>query len=104
MVRICSVGIASFCLFIANYLHGVEASVFLPHSSLVDSCNGRHFRDLSSSAALRSKRHELRLNLQRSKRSAGYGTAMMMPGYGVVEQVFVGALNNEMEQHCLRMA
>jgi hypothetical protein len=81
--------IAYIFLLIAALVTTSDASVFLPHARVVDTQSSSLLSPLSSKA-----KKELRLNLHRSKRSyaAGASTAMMIPGYGVAEQVFVGML------------
>jgi len=82
----------TFLVALLALVHGAVGSVFLPQS-----CNSRSVHPASTAAAFRK---DFSYNGANSKVQrvpvAGYmkGTAMAIPGYGVVEQVAVGGFSN----------
>ena len=79
----------SFVLLLVSLMaSGASASVFLPKTMEVKT-GGRAFHPLQSAASKADFRSVLR-----QQRRASKSTAMAIPGYGVVEQVFVGGFQN----------
>lgn len=81
----------SLVLAVLATLSNVSASVFLPYKSKTRATSVM-LRD--SAVVVPSVHRSLILHHRRRRRSSASTAAMAIPGYGVVEQVFVGGFSN----------